>query len=602
MTIFEELKRRNVIRIAAAYLVAAWLVVQVVETIFPAFGFGAFAVRIVVIVLAIGFLPAVVLAWAFELTPQGLRRERSVGPAAPASVRTMRRLDRVILLALALALGYLAFDKFALEPARDAALAEAAARKARAEALVGTRADNSIAVLPFVNMSSDPEQDYLSDGIAEEVLNLLARIPELRVIARSSSFAFKGRDVELADLAHKLDVAYVLEGSVRKAGDRVRITAQLIDVPTESHLWSQTYDRSLGDILAIQDDIARAVVPALRVRVLDAVPAATPADPTAYALYLQALYLYEQRTAHGLERAIEHIKEALRIDPQYAPSWTLLGSAYINQTHVGLRPAAESYALASAAVDRALVIDPNCAYAHSARAWIAMVFERDFTLSAKHFQRALELAPNSAVILANSARLTVRLGRLEEALDLTQRSIRVNPISSAAYGHLADQLARSGRLDEAQAAAETSVELNPASGFALGNLAGILLLRGQPERSLSIAESIENEMARLAYASMGHWALGSRQVSDQELTELEDRYAADAAYYIACAHAWRGDLAGAFSWLNRALDEEQPLAGVSTEPFLTALHGDPRWPVLLERAGVSDEQVASVEFTVPPSG
>ncbi len=601
MSFIEELKRRNVIRIAAAYLVAAWLIVQVVETIFPAFGFGDAAVRVVVIVLASGFLPVLVFAWAFELTPEGLKRDSEVDRTSTATRRMSRRLDRVIMVVLALALGYFAFDKFILEPARDAELAESVARVTRDQTVLGSRADNSIAVLPFVNMSSDPDQDYLSDGIAEEVLNLLAGIPELRVISRSSSFAFKGRDVKLADLARELDVDYVLEGSVRKSGERLRITAQLIDAPSETHLWSQTYDRALGDILAIQDEIARAVVPALRVRVLGQLPTPTPADPAAYTLYLQALHLYRQRTSHGLERAIEHLQEALGIDPDYAPAWTLLASSYINQTHGGLRPAAETYALAGAAVSRALAIDPGYPFAHSARAWIAMVFERDFPLAALHFQQALQLLPNDGGILANSAVLAVKLGRLQDALRLTERSIEVNPVSSVTYSNLADQLARTGRLKEAQAAAETAVELNPDSSFSAGNLAGILVLRGQPERAVVIAEPMENEQARLTYVSMAYWDMDDRVASDQTLLLLEDRYASEAAYLIATVRAWRGEINEAFDWLNRALDEGQPLASVRTEPYLKPLHDDPRWVPLLERAGVSDTQVDAIEFDVPPA-
>jgi len=599
MSFFDELKRRNVIRVAAAYLVAAWLVVQVVETILPAFGFGSAAVRIVVIVLGIILVPVLMFAWAFELTPDGFRRDSDIDHDAPASRRMTRRLDRAIMVVLALAVGYFAFDKFILDPARDVALAESAAREARTQAILGSRADNSIAVLPFVNMSSDPEQEYLSDGIAEEVLNLLAEITELRVISRSSSFSFKGKDVKPAVLARELNVDYVLEGSVRKAGDRLRITAQLIDAPSETHVWSQTYDRELGDILAIQDEIARAVVPALKVKVLGQLPTPTPADPAAYTLYLQALHLYQQRTALGLERAIEHLQEALAIDPDYAPAWTLLASSYVNQAHGGQRPAAESHALASAAVSRALAIDPGYPFAHAARAWIAMVFERDFNLAALHFQRALQLLPNSGVILANSAVLAVRLGRTEDALRLTRRSIEVNPISSGAYGNLADQLTRAGRLEEAQAAAETAVELSPGSSFAAANLAGVLVLRGEPQRAVVAAEPIDNGQAKLTYLSMAYWDMSDREESDRALRMLEGRFASEAAYLIAIAHAWRGEPGQALAWLNRALDEGQPLAGVKTEPYLRSLHGDPRWELLLERAGVSDSQVAAIEFDVP---
>jgi TolB-like protein len=236
MSLYAELKRRNVLRVGAAYVVTAWLIIQVVETIFPAFGFGDAAVRIATIVLAIGLVPALILAWAFELTPEGLKKDEDVDRTLPVSVKAGKRLDRMILVVLALALGYFAFDKFVLDPARDAALVEEATQQARSDALVESYGDKSIAVLPFVNMSDDAGNEYFSDGISEELLNLLARIPDLRVIARTSSFAFKGKDLTAREIARELEVAHVLEGSVRKAGDRVRITAQLIEARSDTHL------------------------------------------------------------------------------------------------------------------------------------------------------------------------------------------------------------------------------------------------------------------------------------------------------------------------------------------------------------------------------
>ncbi|MDH3616196.1 MAG: adenylyl cyclase, partial [Gammaproteobacteria bacterium] len=227
MSVFDELKRRNVFRVAAAYVVAAWLIVQVVDTIFPAFGSDNEAVRIAVIVLAIGFVPVLIGSWVFELTPEGIKLDRDVDRTAPASVRARRNLDRIILIVLSIAVGYFAFDKFVLDPVRDKELAEQAASDARSESIVGFYGDRSIAVLPFVNMSSDPEQEFFAAGISEEVLNLLAKIRQLRVISRSSAFAFKGQGLEVPEIAERLNVAHILEGSVRKAGNTVRVTAQL---------------------------------------------------------------------------------------------------------------------------------------------------------------------------------------------------------------------------------------------------------------------------------------------------------------------------------------------------------------------------------------
>ena len=248
MSFFNELKRRNVLRVGAAYVVGAWLLIQVVETIFPLFGFDEAPARIVVIVLAIAFVPVLILAWAFELTPEGLKKESEVDRTQSIAPNTGKKLDRVIMVVLALALGYFAFDKFVLTPQRDAEQlavleeqktteVEHARQAGRTEAMVESYGEKSIAVLAFQDMSQDKDQEYLSDGIAEELLNLLAKIPELRVISRSSAFSYKGENIKLAQVAEELNVAHILEGSVRKAGNRVRITAQLIEARSDTHLW-----------------------------------------------------------------------------------------------------------------------------------------------------------------------------------------------------------------------------------------------------------------------------------------------------------------------------------------------------------------------------
>jgi adenylate cyclase len=279
MSFFAELKRRNVIRVGAAYVVLAWLVIQVAETIFPLFGYGDAPARIVVVVLAIAFIPALTFAWAFELTPEGLKKESEVDRSQSVTPQTGKKLDRVIMVVLALGLAYFAFDKFVLHPQREAAKdeqfagqVERAKQQGRTEALVESYGDQSIAVLAFDDMSQAGDQEYLSDGIAEELLNLLAKIPELRVISRSSAFSFKGKDLPLTEIAQQLNVAHILEGSVRKAGNRVRITAQLIEARSDTHLWSETYDRELNDIFAIQDEIAVVVVEQLKLTLLGAAP------------------------------------------------------------------------------------------------------------------------------------------------------------------------------------------------------------------------------------------------------------------------------------------------------------------------------------------
>ena len=346
MSFLNELKRRNVLRVGAAYVVCSWLLIQVAETIFPLFGYGDTPARLVVIILAIAFIPSLIFAWVFEITPEGLKRDADVVREQSITQTTGKKLDRIILVVLALALGYFAFDKFVLDPARDAVLVEETMQKVRTDVLVESYGDKSIAVLPFVNMSSDPEQEYFSDGISEELLNLLSKIPELRVISRSSAFSFKGKDFDIPTIAAQLNVAHILEGSVRKAGSQVRITAQLIEASSDTHLWSETYDRTLDDIFVIQDEIAGSVVDALKLTLFGDAPRAEPIDPEAYALYLQAVHIGNQYTAEAFEQSNAMLKQVLATAPNYARAWRLLARNYDGQAAVGQLPREEGKALA----------------------------------------------------------------------------------------------------------------------------------------------------------------------------------------------------------------------------------------------------------------
>jgi adenylate cyclase len=594
MSFFAELKRRNVIRVATAYVVAAWLIVQVVETIFPAFGFGSGAVRIAVIVLVIALIPVLVLSWVFEITPEGLRRE--TGLASEGARHSARRLDRFILVLLALALGYFAFDKFVLDPARDLEKIEAARRQGQVEAAVESYGENSIAVLPFVNLSSDPEQEYFSDGITEELLNLLARLPNLRVISRTSAFSFKGSSLKIGEIAQELGVRYVLEGSVRRSGERVRVTTQLIEAASDRHVWSESYERMLDDIFAIEDEIAESVLPAIEYQLTGRPPTAIRTDPTAYSLHLQAVHFFLQRTAAGLDRAIEYASRAIEMDPDYAPTLTLLASAYINQVNLNKRPRDEGDRLATEAIDHARSIAPDYALAHSARAWVSMSYERNYEAAAALFRRARSLAPSNSVVLGNNGVLAVTLGRLAEARELTERGIELDPVNSVGYANRADQLIRMNRPVEAEHAARKALELSPGMSHAQGNLALAQLLQEQPLAALQSAQAIENEAAQQFVLALAHFAAGSWEDAEEALASLERQHAQDAAYFIAVTHAWRNEINEAFWWLDRALQEDQSVFGIKTEPFLRVLHEDPRWEQTLERLGLADSQVARIVF------
>lgn len=585
MSVFTELRRRNVYRIATAYVVAAWLVIQLVETIFPAFGFDEAATRLAVIVLIIGFVPAVVLAWAFEITPQGLRLDPGGDSRIGPDPRASRRLDQVIMASLVIAVAYFAFDKFVFTEPN-----EAAPNEAIAQVPIG----GSIAVLPFVDMSPGGDQAYFSDGISEELLNLLSRIPELRVVSRSSSFAFKDKNTKAQDIARELDVNYILEGSVRKDGDRVRITVQLIDAQSDTHLWSGTFERELEDIFAIQDEIATSVIPALEIELLHKLPTTTETDPEAYMLFLQGVHFYQQRTSQGLENAVDYLLRSIEIDSGYAPTWVTLASAYINQGHTGQRDYQDAYELATKAVDEALKLNPDLPFAHSARAWIAFNFEQDYAKSAQHFRIARTLFPNSNVVLANSSALLTHLGHVEESVRLLSRSIALQPADSVAFEMRALRFMRLGRLEEAEADINKAIQLSPGSGSHYSNRALLRLLQGRPLEAITDTEKTDHESLRLAILAMANNDLGIQEASDEAVGALLAGHADASSYNIAMVFAWRGESDKAFDWLDRTISHGQSVYGIKTDPFFQGLTDDSRWDTILQRLGLTDAQVADI--------
>jgi TolB-like protein len=418
MSFVKELKRRNVIRVAIAYAVATWLLIEVSATTFPMLRLPEWTATFVAVLLMIGFPVALIFAWAYELTPEGLKKEKDVDRSQSVTHITGRKLDFMIITVLVLALSYFAFDKFVLDPQRDAALLESATQQdsdltpgpVQAEKPVEP-AEQSIAVLAFVNMSDDSSNEYFSDGLSEELLNLLVKIPELRVAARTSSFSYKGKDVKIAQIGKELNVTHVLEGSVRKAGNHVRITAQLVKADDGFHLWSETFDRTLDDIFVIQDDIASAVVDALRVKLLDAMPTKEITDPEVYALYLQGLYFDNLKGKENWEKAVSAFKQALAIDPEYAPAWVGISRTYSYQTRARLRSREKGSALSLEAVERALAIDSNLASAWASLAWFKKYYEWDWEGATAALDKAVQLEPNNAQVLGVAASLAGNLGQ-----------------------------------------------------------------------------------------------------------------------------------------------------------------------------------------------
>jgi TolB-like protein/tetratricopeptide (TPR) repeat protein len=452
-------------------------------------------------------------------------------------------------------------------------------------------------------MSSDTEQEFFSDGLSEELLNLLARIPELRVTSRSSAFAFKGKEIEIPEIARKLNVAHVLEGSVRKSGERVRITAQLIDTRSDTHLWSQTWDRTLEDIFAVQDEIAAAVAAQMKITLLGQTPRTRAVDPRAYSLYLQGREMLRRNTADGMQAAMGLFQQALEIDPRYAAAMAGLANVYTGQVAVGLRPIAEGEALARETAEKALALDPDSADAELSLARIAMSNQMDFAAAALHLQRALQLDPNKIDALALAATLAKNLGRLDATMALVQLALERDPVSSSLHNNVGLNYIAAGRLDEAIAEFRTALALSPGRIGTQYNIAEALLHKGDAAAALEALQLESAEVWRLIGTAMTYHTLGRRADSDAALAQLVTAGEASWSYNIAFVYAWRGEPDMAFEWLDKAARYKDPgLSEIAGERLFSSLHEDPRWLPFLRGIGMAPEQLAMVQFEVSLPG
>jgi len=447
---------------------------------------------------------------------------------------------------------------------------------------------DSIAVLPFVNMSGDPDNEYFSEGISEEILNLLARIPQLQVTSRSSAFSFKGQNADVPTIAAKLNVAHVLEGSVRKSGDQVRITAQLIEVDTDTHLWSETFDRNYENIFAIQDEIAAAVADALQITLLGNAPKAIETDPDAHSLYLQARYLMVQNIRESNLRAETLLKQAIEIDPDFAPAWVDLGNIYRAQAlFYGILPADEGIEMARKAIHEALDIDPDYGPAFSALADIEMLYGWNFARASEHFQRALELSPGNAAVLESASQLNVATGRLDEAIDQLERAVALSPVSFTAHHSLGSAYAIAQRLDDAADSYQIAISLNPDGLVGHWALGLVRLEQGDVSAAMAEMEAEKGNFFRLHGTALVQHALGDTGATNAALEKLIDCCAGVGAFQIAEIYAIRGEIDLAFEWLNKVYDyHDTAMVYVFVWPGFDNLHDDPRWEPLLDKMGL----------------
>jgi TolB-like protein len=490
MSILGELKRRNVTRVALLYVVAAWLVLQVADVSISLLSLPEWVGKVVFLLLALGFPFALIFSWAYELTPEGLRRESEIDRSRSITHVTGRRINILTAVLLILTISVIVLDRVTPET-RDTAASADIAEKERAT----TEWGSSIAVLPFVNMSNDPEQEYFSDGISEELLNVLAQYPELRVAARTSAFQFKGRNLDVGEIAQKLSVGYVLEGSVRKSGDTIRITAQLIEADTGYHLWSNSYDRRLVDIFAIQDEISAAIGEALEVELnlasgsaASATTVAATKNMDAFDAYVRGRQLINLRGRKNIEAAVVHLEHALELDENYAPAHAQLAIAITLLSNTpgsyGELSMDQIRVRAQPHVDRAFELEPDLPEAYGARTLLSIT-SSDYASAIDNAERALALNPSYADAI-NWLHLSYSgLGRYEDSVRTTERQLEVDPLSVVGRANYAGVLALRG--DMARAFAMANAIADQSEKTAMDTRARIRYYAGEPASALEWA-------------------------------------------------------------------------------------------------------------------
>ena len=612
---FSELKRRNVIRMAGLYLVGAWFLTQVASTVLPMFGAPEWLPRSVVVLLAIGFIPALIFSWVFELTPEGLKRDEDVPLEQSIGPQTARRMDRMIIVVLVLALAYFCFDKFILTPRREAALVAATEKSVAARSTSEAKPEvspRSVAVLAFDNLSDDKGSEYFSDGISEELLTVLQKIPGLHVAARTSAFSFKGKSATAQEIGEKLGVAHLVEGSVRKAGDMVRIAARLTQARTGEEQWSENYTRNLKDVFAVQAELAQTIVEQLRGQLADgAANPTTKADiqaevntaakggtrnVEAHEAYLQGRFFINRHSEKETDQARAAFERAVQLDPQFALAWAGIAQAqvwYCNYATEGGQKGFNTHlAAAREAVKKALAIEPDLPEALTARAIIETNFDYTWKIAAETVRKALAAAPDDPTLLVWAGNLATIRGDLTKALEFNRRSVAVDPVNPLTREFLGSTLSALGRQEEARAEYTRVIELNPSAPNSYASIGLTYVLQGRFEEAAVAAQKDTADWARLLAVSCARWGQKRVPESDAALAELIAKVSETGAYQIAEVYAYRNEKDKAFEWLERARRQRDAgLPLMRPDTLLSNLHDDPRWNALLGTMGLADDQL-----------
>ncbi|MEY2511771.1 MAG: hypothetical protein QOE26_2534 [Verrucomicrobiota bacterium] len=579
---FAELKRRNVYKVAVAYAVIAWLLIQAASILFPTFEAPAWVMKILVVILALGFLVALAFSWAFEITTEGIQRESEVAPEQSAGAHVGRKLIGLTIALAVIAAGLLAYQ---LLHSRSPIAAMSAVVPIGANA-------KSVAVLPLVNTSGDPTNEYFSDGLSEELIAVLAKLPELKVIGRSSSFLFKGNAGDSKSIGEKLGVTHLIEGSVRRQGERVRIVAELISAADGRELWSETYDRELKDVFAVQTEIASAVAEQMKVKLLgrtaqsDAMPSSQ--NLAAHNAVLQADFYFQQQTSESVQRAITFLQEAVQLDPKYGFAYARLSQAWRQYAASFATDDAEhAYVEARKAAEIAIKLAPDLVETHKALGWIAMTPDLDFRTAEKEFRLALATAPGDAGAKNALSYGLMAQGRLIEAEQVCHEAIALDPLLTVLWYNMGRLAVGAGRYEEAAEKFRKGLELQPRAARFHTYLATLAVLQKNLGDALQHAQ-LESDGFWHDYAmTLVLQAQPDRAAADAALKNFSSKNGTNAAYQIALLHALRKEPEEMFRWLDTAYAvHDSGLTQLVITPFLSDYRTDPRFIALCQKLGV----------------
>jgi TolB-like protein/tetratricopeptide (TPR) repeat protein len=579
-----ELRRRNVYKVAVAYTIVGWLLVQVATQVFPFLEIPNWVVRLVIALVGIGFPIALVIAWAFEATPEGIKRTE-VADAMPVSAATRRKKHAwiyVVVIAAAISVTLFFLGRYTAGNKSVAFVPNELPAK-------------SIAVLPFDNLSRDPDNAYFAEGVQDEILTRLAKVADLKVISRTSTQRFKSAPSDLREIAKQLGVMNIVEGSVQKANDQVRVNVQLINAMTDAHLWADTYDRKLIDIFSVESEIAKTIADTLQVKLSGSekqMMAAQPTtDTTAYELYHKGRSLWERRSGDNIPKAISFYEQAIARDPNYALAYAGLAQAYILLPFYTGADRFDAYLKAKDAALKALRLDSNLAEAHAALGKVLFFSEIDLAGAMREYKRAIELEPNDATAhhwFGNDS--LAALGQFEEAIAEGKRSVELDPLSVVINVDLGETFYYARRYDEAARQMRKALEIDPTSFYAHYNLGIVLQLKDDLSGAIAEYEKAkqlgDNPLVSALWASAKALA-GDKNAALRMLSEFDElsRHREVVGYCRALLYLSLNNKDEALRWLEQGFEERDGsnIAWIKVDPLLDSLHGDPRFEALVQK-------------------